>query len=198
VIASALGNEPPLSRYLLSSLRAGLSYSTLDHPEMPSRGSAAGAWIEVADRRLGSDVDLAGVHAWASHHRPLGPLTLHLGAKASGVTGARVPIAERLYLDGSRDVRGLDLGAIGPDAGARYKLTARAELEAPLIPTIGLSIVGFVDAGTVTDTLERAVLGYSAGFGILWRSPIGPLRFDWAFPFGEGPPRFVFGIGSSF
>ena len=36
------------------------------------------------------------------------------------------------------------------------------------------------------------------GFGLIWRSPIGPLRFDWAKPIDGGPTRFIFGIGSAF
>ncbi len=42
----------------------------------------------------------------------------------------------------------------------------------------------------------------SAGFGIRWRSPMGPLRFEWGFPIGrkpgERPQVFEFTIGSFF
>jgi len=38
----------------------------------------------------------------------------------------------------------------------------------------------------------------SAGFGVIWRSPIGPLRFDVAYPLDGGKPRYIFGIGGVF
>jgi outer membrane protein assembly factor BamA len=40
----------------------------------------------------------------------------------------------------------------------------------------------------------------AVGAGIIWRSPIGPLRFDWAFPL-DGKDRdrvFVFNVGAGF
>jgi len=44
---------------------------------------------------------------------------------------------------------------------------------------------------------------YAAGFGIRWFSPIGPLRFEWGFPFTKLRPYdrdmvFEFTIGNFF
>jgi outer membrane protein assembly factor BamA len=64
----------------------------------------------------------------------------------------------------------------------------------PLSRRYGISIHGFYDAAAITGD-GRAQAGASVGFGILWRSPIGNLRFDWAFPLdGDGKPHFVFGL----
>jgi outer membrane protein insertion porin family len=85
---------------------------------------------------------------------------------------------------------------------------ATAEVQTPLyfLPKeVGVKLAGFVDAGSLWDykgptsyTPEgqtvplTAVLGNSndgapiraaAGFGLLWDSPLGPIRFDFAFPF---------------
>ncbi len=42
----------------------------------------------------------------------------------------------------------------------------------------------------------------SYGFGIRWFSPLGPLRFEWGFPFSplpyEEPQNFQFTIGNFF
>ena len=61
----------------------------------------------------------------------------------------------------------------------------------------------FFDAGNAFDdgeALSFLKLRTSAGFGIRWWSPIGPLRFEWGFPLkplaGEPPMVFEFNIGT--
>jgi outer membrane translocation and assembly module TamA len=71
----------------------------------------------------------------------------------------------------------------------------RGEIEAPISRKLGLSAVGFLDAGAIVDPNGTSV-GRSVGAGLIWRSPIGPLRLDHAVPLdGAGPPRFLFSIG---
>lgn len=104
---------------------------------------------------------------------------------------------------------------------------ATAEVQTPLyfLPKeVGVKLAGFVDAGSLWDykgptsytpdgqTVPLTVdLGNSnrgapvraaAGFGLLWDSPLGPIRFDFAFPFlKESYDRtqwFRFSGGTSF
>src|SRR5262249_7386267 len=105
-----------------------------------------------------------------------------------------VPMSERLYLDGSSDIRGYAPGGILGSGGA-YEALGRASIEAPIVRSLGLSIEGFGDVGAMWNEARDGQLGASFGFGLIWRSPLGPLRFDWAFPV-VGPPRFVFGAGA--
>lgn len=200
----ARGGPPPapdLTGGLISSLRMGLEYNSLDRPVLPTSGTAAGVTYELADRRIGSDFTFDRLHAWAGHHRPIGPLTLHLSGAFTTIRGVSVPRTERLFLDGASDIRGFAPGSLGPvdvwgdPIGGTTKLTMRAELEAPLVRKLGLSAVGFFDAGGILGA-TTASLGRSVGFGLIWRSPIGPLRFDWAVPLdGAGPPQFLFSLG---
>lgn len=195
----------PPETYRLGTLRMGLEFNTLDQPVLPMRGSSIGASIAVSDPALGSEIRMVRTDAWISHHHPIGPLTLHLGASLSTVTGS-VPLGERLQLDGSSELRGYGFGALGPrerdgantiSLGGTLKYTARAELEAPLIRKYGLSIAGFVDAAGIADG-GHGGSGASAGVGLIWRSPIGPLRFDIALPLDGGRPQFLFSLGGSF
>jgi outer membrane protein insertion porin family len=194
---------------LLSSLKTGLVYDTLDTPILPRRGTQAGAWIERADRQLGSEIDLTRGAVFASHHMPLGPLTLHLGGSAMAVTSRDprgVPLSERLQLDGSSEMLGWAPGSLGPTQGGialggNLKATARGELEFPIAPRIGLSGSIFLDAGGVMDLEGRSgsAFGESVGVGLTWRSPIGPVQLGVAYPLdGDGGPRIVFGIGVTF
>ncbi|MBL9016810.1 MAG: BamA/TamA family outer membrane protein [Myxococcales bacterium] len=185
----------------IASLRAGLAYSTLDDPLLPTTGRAFGASIELADPRWGSDVTLAKAQLWSSIHQPLGPAILHLSATGTAIASrdpGGVPRSERLFLESSALVRGYAPGSIGPANGGTLMYTVRAELEVPLIRSAGISAVTFLDGGGIFDRSGAGSAGVSYGFGLLWRSPIGPLRFDWGIPMDGGPARFVFGIGSGF
>ncbi|MBA3396714.1 MAG: BamA/TamA family outer membrane protein [Deltaproteobacteria bacterium] len=205
-VPGAVPGQPLWRGGRIASLRAGLAYSTLDAPDMPTRGTSLGTSLELADRAFGSEVQLLRTSAWASHHRQLGPFTLHLGGTASSVSTS-APLSERLHFDGSDDIRGYAPGAVGPrdlmtgmPLGGNFKYTARGELELPLIPRWGLSVAGFVDAGGIYGQ-DKATDGggsaASAGFGMIWRTPIGALRFDVAFPLDGGSPRFQFSLGGS-
>lgn len=112
-------------------------------------------------------------------------------------------------------------GTICDEIGGHKSLHFNLELEFPIVQDFGLRGVVFVDAGNafgLRDNLTmkpdfvvkksereaeyRNVLRTSAGFGVRWRSPIGPLRFEWGFPLarlpGESVVRFEFGIGNLF
>lgn len=112
-------------------------------------------------------------------------------------------------------------GTICDEIGGHKSLHFNLELEFPIVQDFGLRGVVFVDAGNafgLRDNLTmkpdfvvkrsereaeyRNVLRTSAGFGVRWRSPIGPLRFEWGFPLarlpGESTVRFEFGIGNLF
>jgi outer membrane protein insertion porin family len=78
---------------------------------------------------------------------------------------------------------------------------ATAEVQVPVFwfpKEIGIKLAGFVDAGSLWDykgptywdvtgetlnVADSSAIRASAGVGLLWDSPLGPLRFDLAFPF---------------
>ena len=173
---------------LLATLRAGLVHET--------RGHRLELWAETADRRLGSDHELMRIGASLDHARPLGPLTLRLHGRGSLVRApGGVPLAERLFHDGHADVRGYPIGAIA--SGDTFEGLGRAELELPVWRAAGLSVAGFADAGLRGSGNADLRLHRSVGASILWRSPIGPLRFDWAIPLdaADRTPQFLFWVG---
>jgi outer membrane protein insertion porin family len=121
----------------------------------------------------------------------------------------------------------LDPGA-SPDRiriGGNIMLRTNIEVEFPIVSSVGIKGVVFFDAGNVWNTdatycqlptyypndSSRQMCGYnqlrtSAGFGLRWFSPMGPLRFEWGFPFqprlppygNEQKMRFDFTIGQFF
>jgi translocation and assembly module TamA len=103
---------------------------------------------------------------------------------------ARVPATQLFRTGGDTTVRGYGLREIGVDRGngvigpGRYLMDGSVEWQKPirskgvLTPFEGAL---FVDAGAVTDTLTRIRVSYGVGTGVLYRSPVGPLRVDLAY-----------------
>lgn len=105
------------------------------------------------------------------------------------------------YGIGPRDLASSTLDALG---GSMYWATT-AEIQSPIwgLPSdFGLRAAAFVDAGSLwnyqgptfyaptgqsinVDPVNGFRLRASAGVGLLWDSPFGPIRFDYAIPFAK-------------
>lgn len=108
-----------------------------------------------------------------------------------------VRINDRFFL-GSRDMRGFDNAGIGPrdttteDAlGGNIYYATTAEMGFPLgLPEeLGFRGAVFVDAGSLWDTeavgpevVDNNSIRVSAGVGVSWASPFGPIRIDLSQP----------------
>jgi outer membrane protein insertion porin family len=134
-----------------------------------------------------------------------------------GYNGKAYPVFKNFYAGGIGSVRGYDNGSLGPrqvlpdgSLGDPLGGTRRINfsLEA-LVPLPGadrtLRAVAFIDGGQVwgaSQPVRASDLRYSAGLGVAWISPIGPLRLSYAYPYNEQPgdriERFQFQIGSGF
>ena len=131
-----------------------------------------------------------------------------------GMNGRPFPVFKNFYSGGLGSVRGFDQGTLGPrdvtgaSLGGPKKITLNAELIAP-IPGAGndrtLRWFTFVDAGNVYGEDESWELGdmrVSAGLGLSWISPLGPLRIAIAQPVrkfaGDKIQKLQFQIGTSF
>jgi outer membrane protein assembly complex protein YaeT len=105
-----------------------------------------------------------------------------------------LPASERYFAGGDTTVRGFQLDRLGqPDTfdrdgtpiGGRAEVILNGEVRVALSPNFG--VVGFLDAGNVFSTVTNVALGdlrASTGFGVRYRSPIGPIRFDFGFKLG--------------
>ncbi|AOW13224.1 outer membrane protein assembly factor BamA [Hydrogenophaga crassostreae] len=138
-----------------------------------------------------------------------------------GLNGKAFPVLRNFYGGGLGSVRGFEQGTLGPtsavlgsttgetvNVGGARNLVANLEFIAPF-PGAGndrtLRWFGFVDVGNVygeSESVDLSLLRSSAGVGLSWISPIGPLRFAYATPIrkfdGDRIQRFQFQIGTSF
>ncbi len=124
------------------------------------------------------------------------------------------PVFKNYVGGGLGSVRGFSPGTLGPRdvtgsiVGGNRKIALNGELLAPL-PGTGndrtIRLFGFVDAGNIygpEETVDLAKLRASAGAGITWISPMGPLRVAYTHPLRKFPgdriEKFQFQIGTSF
>ncbi|MEG2581790.1 outer membrane protein assembly factor BamA, partial [Comamonas sp.] len=146
-----------------------------------------------------------------------------------GLGGKPYPIFKNFYAGGLGSVRGFEQGSLGPRAnkyigvngieqsysegsysylGGAKKAVMNFELIAPF-PGAGndktLRWFTFVDVGGIygeNDPIRANELRASAGVGLSWISPLGPLRLAWANPIrkksGDELQKLQFQIGTSF
>ncbi len=125
------------------------------------------------------------------HFIPIFSRVIFSATSRLGLGGGKVsiPIHERFFAGGSNSFRGTrfdDLGPKDPDSqrpvGGEGLLLFNFELTFPLVSSIrDLSGALFYDKGSVFDVpkhLKFAALQDAVGFGIRYRTPLGPVRFE--------------------
>ena len=202
-------------------LTLGWARDGRDSAMVPTRGSL---------QRVNADVSVAGDvrYVRASYQfQQYFPLTkkytlafnTDLGW-GQGLQGQPYPLFKNFFVGGLGSVRGFEQSTLGPTRqtsstnllpiylGGAKKLVFNAEFITPF-PGAGndrtLRLFGFTDIGRAFDeneTISVDALRASAGVGLSWISPMGPLRFSWATPIrkltGDKIQRLQFQIGTSF
>ncbi len=136
--------------------------------------------------------------------RSLGPSRALLQPLAiSGVSGSVDGTTQYAIVDlnGNGVIDRNETQVIGGNKYALFNL----EYQFPLNRKAGLGGLFFFDGGQAFaegDPIKIGDLRYAFGTGIRWRSPFGPLRFEWGVPLnreeGEDASVFEFSVGSSF
>ncbi|MEY3613853.1 MAG: outer membrane protein assembly factor BamA precursor [Pseudomonadota bacterium] len=202
-------------------LTLGWSRDGRDSALVPTRGSY---------QRVNADVSVAGDVRYVrtnyqfQQYFPLSKkFTLAFNTDlgwGQGLKGQPYPLFKNFYVGGLGSVRGFEQSTLGPSAansstnptliylGGPKKLVFNAELMMPF-PGAGndrtLRLFGFTDVGSAfgeDQPVSTDVLRASAGVGLSWISPMGPLRFSYATPIrqqtGDRIQRLQFQIGTSF
>ncbi len=97
-----------------------------------------------------------------------------------------VPASERFYAGGDNSIRGWEFEVLGPDdpvtnrnQGGRMMAVGSLELERNLFGNWGVAV--FTDFGNAFDPEYEANWEQSAGLGLRYQTPIGPVRLDVAY-----------------
>ena len=194
---------------------AGWSKDTRDSALAPTRGSYTRLKADVSTL----DLKYYMLTAQQQYYWPVGrDYTLALNGMidyGKGYGGREYPVIKNVYGGGMGTVRGYEGASLGPrDArtgdylGGSKRVVGNVQFYLP-IPGANqdrtLRWFTFVDAGQVYGNHENIDLGdlrYSAGVGLSWNSPLGPLQISYARALNKKPgddtQAFQFQIGTGF
>jgi len=203
-------------KHTKSSITPSIRYDSRDKAFNPTEGANSALSVEYAGDFLGGDIGFTKYVGETGRYFPLFWSTVgFLHAKAGYVeqhSGAILPPWDRFYLGGINSLRGFSWDQLSPHdaAGDAYGgnkfVQFNAEYIFPLIKDVGLMGVVFYDTGNLYDNNQDVDLGslrQTAGFGIRWYSPMGPIRLENGFILDPKPGetqggRWEFTMGQSF
>jgi outer membrane protein assembly factor BamA len=228
--ADAISIDRVFPQVRLSTFSTAVSRDTRDDLLDPQHGYFMTADGTFAARAIGSQVGFTKTFLQGFVYRQLGhPHLVFAGgarrgvaklltfvADAEGQPVSDLPASERFFAGGDTTIRGFALDTVGaPETinsqgfpkGGNATIILNGELRAPLWKQLGGAL--FVDGGNVfarTSDFDLTELRGAVGFGVRYRSPIGPIRLDLGFKLdrrviaGRLEPRSVlhFSIGQAF
>ena len=196
-------------------LTIGWARDQRDSALVPTNGSYKRVNLEWSPV---GDVNFVRVNAQYQQYLPItNKFTLGLNAEVGvgeGLNDKPFPVFKNFYGGGLGSVRVFDQGSLGvvdPTGGyigGNRRLNVNAELYVP-VPGSGtdktLRVFLFADAGNVWaehETVDMSTLRSSAGIGLTWISPVGPLKVSYGKPLRKEPKdrieEFQFQIGTAF
>ncbi|HYR96905.1 MAG TPA: outer membrane protein assembly factor BamA [Candidatus Binatus sp.] len=200
---------------LISSVTPRVSRNTLNHAFDPTAGSFQDLSLEVAglggERFMKAEARERWYYTFL-RSKALGDFTYSFGGTLGygflgngGVNGDELPLFERYFPGGISSIRGFKSRTLGPrearkdifgrviattPIGGSEEAIVNNEVIFPLVQGIGLKGVVFVDAGNAYSSADGFTLDetrFSAGAGVRWLSPVGPLRIELGKPFNTKP-----------
>lgn len=205
----------------ISSYGYSLVYDTRNNRQNPSRGVYLDWSQDIAG--LGGDVNYIRSTAEARAYYPIYKRVTLVGRLIGGyITGwgdEDVRLVDAFY-KGGETIRGFDSAGLGPrdlegDAlggTAFYAGTVEIRFPIPFLPDeLGFGGAVFADAGSVfgsdvdkstTPFEDSEEIRTSVGASLLWNSPVGPLRADFAYVINKADfdetELFRFGAATKF
>ena len=184
---------------IVSMVGQVLTYDRRDNRFNPTEGYSLTLGTDFAG--IGGDTKFARVTVSASQYFSFwDKFVLSFSGTAGYIKGIgqNLLINNRFFLGGG-NLRGFEAGGVGAVTkfnddflGGDWRVTASAQLNFPLgLPQeVGLNGKVFIDAGVLGRPigLDKSQYYYSSkprvsiGFGLIWRSPMGPINIDWGFP----------------
>lgn len=206
--------------WLTSAVSQRLIYDKRDSSMFPTKGGMA--WFDTEFAGMGGDAQYVSGKVGGSYYIPVAKqwtlgTTLETGAIEGYGDDSDVRINERYYLGGNT-LRGFSNSGIGPrdlasdDAlGGTLFYRGSVEMSFPLGMPEEMGIKGhaFSDFGSLWSIAETGAriedsnsIRAAGGLGVSWRSPMGPIRLDYASPVVkedyDKEEKFRFSFGTRF
>jgi len=203
-----------------SALSQRLTYDDRDSILFPTEGLYS--WLDNEVAGLGGNAKYVSGKLGSNYYIPVykRSVIFNVLGEVAGIAGygdEDVQINERFFLGGNT-LRGFERSGVGPrdsitdDAlGGNFYYRGSVELGFPIGLPEELGVKGhvFTDFGSLYDIdetgpeiLDESSIRASAGVGLSWRSPLGPLRVDFAVPYAkedyDEEEAFRFSFGTRF
>jgi outer membrane protein assembly complex protein YaeT len=202
------------SEGLVSGPSIGLVWTRTDDPLSPTLGEVVSLSAEQSGAVWPGRYSFYRLVADARKYLGIGWETVLAGRLRFGMGDAigadrNFPLFERFYSGGQNSVRGYERRRLGPLSAADEPLGGLSliegslELRRPIWEALGGAL--FLDFGQVSlrsFDIPVSDLRFSAGFGLSYTTPVGPMRLDIGFPFkpppGDQAWQIHFSIGAFF
>ena len=184
-----------------------VSRTVSDKRVNPGKGFKQTYKVELGSEKLLSDADMAILSAGWRFIYSLGENDNHQFVGRSDIgyilteDFAKVPYNLRYFTGGDQTIRGFDYKSLAAEENG-FKVGGQAlavgSLEYNYQFKEGWRAAVFSDFGNAYDKAFNTETAYSAGLGLRWASPIGPIRIDVAAGLSDEnhPVRIHFFIGS--
>lgn len=216
----------------LSTLSTTFTRDTRNNILNATRGVLRSVELDFNTTKLGSSVDFAKIMTQAANYTRIWKNTIWANSIRVGLAepyaGSRVPLSEEFFTGGGSTLRGFPLDGAGPQrqvpvcppgtttnctliqvpSGGNELLILNTELRIPLPPPIkkGLGVALFYDGGNVFPTVGfhdfTSLYSNSVGAGLLYATPVGPIRIDLGRNLNPVPgiqaTQYFIGIGQAF
>jgi len=212
--------------FVTSAVSTGLTYDTRDRILNPTIGWNDNLSLEYAG--IGGDIGFTKIIGEVGYYHPLfWGLVGHIHFKTGVVnqnSNMTLPDYEKFYLGGINSLRGFawrdvhlwsepvdddnnpNTPPVRVAIGGGAMVLANLECIFPIAKSAGILGVVFFDTGNVFNNFSDIRLNdlrRTAGLGIRWNSPMGPIRVAYGFvldpkPEDSGRGRFEFTMGTAF
>ncbi len=173
-----------------------VSYVNANDYIRPSKGYRLQLEAKGSHESIGSDAtfiqlssNYKGISTLAARHRLL--YRLHLGVTFTSDLN-QLPLDYRFFAGGDNSVRGFDYKSISPQntagdfIGGKHSVIASLEYDYQFTDQWAMAL--FIDSGSAFS--DQPDFKTSAGVGLRWLSPVGPIRFDLATPLVNAKNQF--------
>ncbi|HHB95105.1 MAG TPA: hypothetical protein ENK88_08170, partial [Campylobacterales bacterium] len=171
--------------YLINSLFYRLVVDERDSTMDAKNGYYTSLYIEKAMTQLASEIDYLKILAEGRYIKEFDPFVLAFKTRF-GWLSQDTPVFKHFFAGGAMSNRGFEYRDLGPHydsdpIGGVGMIDS--SLESRYYITDDFSIVGFMDASTISQELDNYNSDWfrSYGVGVRYLSIIGPLRFDIGF-----------------
>lgn len=206
-------SEHDEGKFFISGFRASMIYDSRDNPFDPRKGWLGGFSTKLSSKFIGSELNFLKTSFYLNKYTELFEGFLIAKSIRAGWTWTYgetdiLPIQERYFLGGRDTVRGYAQNMLGPKrnnqpTGGQAFLMGNLELRSSLGKNFYL--VNFIDFGNVWSRVGKIKfndLKYTAGLGLRYKTPVGPLRIDYGYKLNrerdESHGEIHFSIGHAF